>query len=165
MIGKMGFELHHVEEAFTSEHWMVRVYRCGPGLRRWQQQQQPAAAAGWCLTAAGGRRVLPDHNRLPSHVSAARLARRKAKRVAAKELPGGSAAGKLDGDAVGPGELGAEGGHRGMLARSTVRHRQLWEGARTQTGGGGASSGASRGAAARAADRARISRSEQQYEY
>jgi hypothetical protein len=110
VIGKMGFELHHVEEAFTSEHWMVRVYRCGPGLRRWQQQQQPAAAAGWCLTAAGGRRVLPDHNRLPSHVSAARLARRKAKRVAAKELPGGSAAGKLDGDAVGPGELGAEGG-------------------------------------------------------
>ena len=59
---------------------------------------------------AGGRRVLPDHNRLPSHVSAARLARRKAKRAAAKELPGGSAAGKLDGDAAEPGELGAGGG-------------------------------------------------------
>jgi len=26
-IGRKNFELEHLEEAFTTEHWMLRIYR------------------------------------------------------------------------------------------------------------------------------------------
>ena len=51
VIGKMGFDIHHLEEAFTSEHWMVRIYK-----------------------------VKPPPNRQPSHVASARFLRRAASR-------------------------------------------------------------------------------------
>ncbi len=30
VIGKMDFKLKYFEECFTSEHWMVRIYRVRP---------------------------------------------------------------------------------------------------------------------------------------
>jgi hypothetical protein len=28
VIGKMDFKLQYFEEVFTSQHWMMRIYRC-----------------------------------------------------------------------------------------------------------------------------------------
>ena len=36
VIGHKDFDLTYLEEAFTSEHWLVRIYRCVKLLSRWE---------------------------------------------------------------------------------------------------------------------------------
>jgi dolichyl-diphosphooligosaccharide--protein glycosyltransferase len=44
-IGNKGFKLKHFEEVFTSEHWMVRVYRVLKPSARGARRSLPSAAA------------------------------------------------------------------------------------------------------------------------
>ena len=34
-IGNKKIELEHLEEAFSSEHWIVRIYKVKPPENRW----------------------------------------------------------------------------------------------------------------------------------